>query len=206
MIQILLFEAGGGRFGLDLSLVQTIRKMEEPSAGHPPAVPLAGLLGLSGGGGRNNPDQAATLVLSEGDLALRVDRIGGVATAHEGEFSPLPPVFGEKARRFCPRILTDDAGALLMLDPAVVAEAAAEGASSPGEVSDRSPEAAPPPADVAAEALEARLFRRITSEEMAGQVEALIRRLSQEAAVRGVRRIRRILKGKAPGSGGGGHP
>lgn len=204
MIQILLFEAGGGRFGLDLALVQTIRKMEEPS-GHPPAVPLAGLLGLSGGG-RNNPDQAATLVLSEGDLALRVDRIGGVATAHEGEFSPLPPVFGEKARRFCPRILTDDAGALLMLDPAVVTEAAAEGASSPGEVSDRSPEAAPPPADVAAEALEARLFRRITSEEMADQIEALIRRLSQEAAVRGVRRIRRILKGKAPGSGGGGHP
>ncbi len=189
MIQVLLFYAGGGMFGIDLPLVANIRKTEPEEETRRSPVHLAGLLALPDGNGGEASDQVVTLTPDGLDLSLQVDRIGGVANAHEGELLPLPPVFGEAARRFFPRVLLGEAGPVLMLDPA---ELAAAIYPAPGTDDDEPARTGDAPAASMAD-LEDRLHRLITSEEMTQQVEAIIHRLSERAAAEARARLQRAV-------------
>lgn len=194
MIQVLMFTAGDGHFGVDLPRVANIRKAA-PDSGDRFQVPrLADLLGLSGGAGDADADQVVTLTGDRGDVSLRVDGIGGVANAHEGEILPLSPVYGETARRFFPRVLLAEAGPVLMLDPEAVAGIADGHPPAPDRLPEAETDAAPSPAEMSDADLEDRLLRLISSEPMTRRIETMIHTLSKPAAERGLSRMKQALK------------
>ena len=194
MIQVLMFTAGDGRFGVDLPRVANIRKAAPDSGDRFQAPRLADLLGLSGGAGDADADQVVTLTGDRGDVSLRVDGIGGVANAHEGEILPLSPVYGETARRFFPRVLLAEAGPVLMLDPEAVAGIADGHPPAPDRLPEAETEAAPSPAEMSDADLEDRLLRLISSEPMTRRIETMIHTLSKPAAERGLSRMKQALK------------
>ena len=202
MIQVLIFTAGDGRFGVDLPRVANIRKAEADSGDRVQAPRLADLLdlslglslGLSGGAGDAGADQVVTLTGDHGDLSLRVDRIDGVANAHEGEILPLSPVYGERARRFVPRVLLAEAGPVLMLDPEALAGIAGDHHPGPDRLPEAETESAPPPAEMSDAELEDRLLKLILSEPMTRRIETMLHRLSEKTAEQSRYRIKRAMK------------
>lgn len=198
MIQVLMFTAGDGRFGVDLPRVANIRKADADSGERPGAPRLADLFDLSpelsDGAGDAGADQVVTLTGDHGDVSLRVDRIDGVANAHEGEILPLSPVYGETARRFFPRVLLAEAGPVLMLDPEAVAGIADGHPPAPDRLPEAETDAAPSPAEMSDADLEDRLLRLISSEPMTRRIETMIHTLSKPAAERGLSRMKQALK------------
>ncbi len=198
MIQVLIFTAGDGRFGVDLPRAANIRKAEADSGDRSQPPRLADLFdlypGLSGGAEDAGADQVVTLTGDHGDFSLRVDRIDGVVNAHEGEILPLSPVYGETARRFFPRVLLAEAGPVLMLDPEAAAEIADDHPSGPDPLPEAESEAAPPPAEISGAELEDRLLKLILSEPMTRRIETMIHRLSEKTAEQSLYRIKRAMK------------
>jgi len=194
MIQVLIITAGDGRFGVDLPRVANIRKAAPDSGDRfgPPC--LADLMDLAGGADDAGADQVVTLTGDRGEVSLRVDGIGGVANAHEGEILPLSPVYGETARRFFPRVLLAEAGPVLMLDPEAVAGIADDHPPAPPRLPEAEPDAAPPPSELSEAELEDRLLKLILSEPMTRRIETMIHALSTTAAERGLSRLKQALK------------
>ena len=201
MKEVLLFNAGDGTFGVDLSRVSKILSSSVAAEEAPMPPRLADLLDMSGGEDRESPGQAATLVLDGGDLTFRVDRISGVATAHDGEIVSLPSVFGGSARRFFPEVLLGSSGPALLLHP----EAAAGGADfADGGLPAHGAESDAVSSDMSAADLEAWMLRRIGSDEMTRRIEAVMRRLSEATAQEGMARIRAVLARRDADAGGDG--
>lgn len=127
--QLLLVEAGSGRFGLPVAAVGSVVRWRPPS--QLPRAP-AGVLGLVAIGGRlvtvldpiagmgvgavTEPTALILLTDSEGAYALAVDRLVGLESPAQGALQPPPAMLGSPPAVVAMVLLGDEL--VTVLDPA----------------------------------------------------------------------------------------
>lgn len=128
--QLLVVEAGGGRFGLPIDHVGSVERWATPTA---LPSPPAGVLGLVAFGGRlvtvldplrrmglpaqlREPSALIRLTDADGAYALAVDRVAGLETPAPEAVQPPPAVLGSPAAVAAMALI--GGGIVTVLDPA----------------------------------------------------------------------------------------
>ncbi len=152
MKEIMLFQAGEEQFGLDLSWVkgvyraadlaectegtelsaETVRTCRLPDGAEMPLYDFPKIFGmLSPGIGAFSPWRKVIRMEVEGSaLSILADHIDRVVETEAELLVPLPPVFGEKSRKWFPVIFRTDKRLIPLLDPAGMAGIAPASAES----------------------------------------------------------------------------